>query len=478
MKNQPIQPIIKTMLVLALALLALVACAPPESIIDSGSAATTPGKEITLFVGPERVDCVGVGPQQCLRVKFSADGEWELFYDTIEGFTFEPGNEYQLLVKQTAVENPPADGSALRYELLEVVTQRPVTPATVVLDGTRWTLVGTGDPANLTPPVAGTEISAEFTPDAVTGSSGCNGYGASYVIDGNQITFDSSGFASTLMACEDAIMRQEDAFRAALQNVTAVSIDGDRLTLTHPDGVLVFEQTRTDSGELTLEGPVWQFNGFISGDVVESPVAGTDAAIEFVNGEITGTTGCNRFFGSYTVDGDRITFGPLGSTKMACPGPQMDQEMRLLEAFATAQSFTIHSDSLKIAHAGGELWFSTQAPAGSADGEPGTAYVDSIDLALLESFPLQASLTVRGNLADGCTELVGISQSMTDDNTIAVTLDVRRPADLMCTQALVPFEQSFALDILGLPAGEYTVTVDGLTTTFTLDVDNVAPTEG
>jgi inhibitor of cysteine peptidase len=43
----------------------------------------------------------------------------------------------------------------------------------------------------------------------------------------------------------------------------------------------------------------------------------------------------------------------------------------------------------------------------------------------------------------------------------------------MCTQALVPFEESIDLDVRGLPAGTYTVDVHGETATFTLDVDNV-----
>jgi hypothetical protein len=69
----------------------------------------------TLFVGPELVECVGVAPQQCMQVKEDADGEYGLFYNQIEGFTFEPGFEYELSVNVETIANPPADGSSLRY---------------------------------------------------------------------------------------------------------------------------------------------------------------------------------------------------------------------------------------------------------------------------------------------------------------------------------------------------------------------------
>ena len=77
----------------------------------------------TLFVGPEQVDCVGVAPQKCLLVKETPDADYTFFYDSIDGFEWEAGYEYELLVRVTEVENPPADGSSLRYELVEIVSK-------------------------------------------------------------------------------------------------------------------------------------------------------------------------------------------------------------------------------------------------------------------------------------------------------------------------------------------------------------------
>lgn len=79
----------------------------------------------TIFIDSHLVDCVGVGPQKCMLVRDNQYSEWSNFYDNIDGFTFVEGNTYQLSVKIINIENPPADASSLKYELLEIITKNP-----------------------------------------------------------------------------------------------------------------------------------------------------------------------------------------------------------------------------------------------------------------------------------------------------------------------------------------------------------------
>lgn len=102
----------------------------------------------------------------------------------------------------------------------------------------------------------------------------------------------------------------------------------------------------------------------------------------------------------------------------------------------------------------------------------GVAVVESVEVLLLESFPVQVRALVRGYLPDGCTTLGDWSVSREGD-TFKVTLLTTRPRDAMCTEALVPFETSIPLEALGLPAGTYGVEVNGAPAHFTLAVDNV-----
>ncbi len=78
----------------------------------------------TLFVNSNLVDCVGVAKQQCMLVKENLDDDWEFFYDAIEGFEFEQGFVYNLKIKVTEIENPPADASSLKYSLVEILEKQ------------------------------------------------------------------------------------------------------------------------------------------------------------------------------------------------------------------------------------------------------------------------------------------------------------------------------------------------------------------
>ena len=71
----------------------------------------------TFIVEPDWVDCVGLMPMKCLVV----NGEY--FYDQIDGFTYEEGYRYTLrvLVEPLPAQRVPADGSAVTYQLLELV---------------------------------------------------------------------------------------------------------------------------------------------------------------------------------------------------------------------------------------------------------------------------------------------------------------------------------------------------------------------
>ena len=103
----------------------------------------------------------------------------------------------------------------------------------------------------------------------------------------------------------------------------------------------------------------------------------------------------------------------------------------------------------------------------------GEAQVEHIEILILESMPMQVRVVATGNLPDGCTE-IDQATSRREGNVLFTTITTRRPADVACTEALVPFEESFSLDVEGLPAGVYTVNVNGVTGTFEFTVDNVS----
>lgn len=110
--------------------------------------------------------------------------------------------------------------------------------------------------------------------------------------------------------------------------------------------------------------------------------------------------------------------------------------------------------------------------------ETGLAVIDSMEVAILESFPVQVSVTLKGNLPDGCTSLGTIDQTYdAQSKTFTLTVPTNRPTGVFCTEALVPFQENVMLPVAGLAKGTYTVRANDQTTTFELQADNgPAPT--
>ena len=77
---------------------------------------------------------IAVGPVLTLLVQKGNEigtDNWTKFYSNIEGFNYEPGTIYNLSVKTEPINNPPADGSSIKYTLLEVKSTQEVNSETL-----------------------------------------------------------------------------------------------------------------------------------------------------------------------------------------------------------------------------------------------------------------------------------------------------------------------------------------------------------
>lgn len=59
------------------------------------------------------------------------------------------------------------------------------------------------------------------------------------------------------------------------------------------------------------------------------------------DGRAYGNAGCNHWFAPYTLDGDKLSFGAVGSTRKLCAPAVMEQEKRFLQALTTVQRWDI-----------------------------------------------------------------------------------------------------------------------------------------
>jgi heat shock protein HslJ len=94
-----------------------------------------------------------------------------------------------------------------------------------------------------------------------------------------------------------------------------------------------------------LPGTAWLLEDLGGSGVIDN----AQTTLAFADGgKISGRGACNRYFGTAEIAGDKIKFGKVGSTMMACPEAVMDQETRYFKALNNAERFSIEGPYLLI----------------------------------------------------------------------------------------------------------------------------------
>jgi heat shock protein HslJ len=95
-----------------------------------------------------------------------------------------------------------------------------------------------------------------------------------------------------------------------------------------------------------LSGTAWELMFYRKSSVI----AGTSTTVIFEGGQVHGSAGCNSYSGTYQVNGDQITIGPLVITEMACLEPDglMDQEVLFMEYMSTVRTIKFVDDQLQL----------------------------------------------------------------------------------------------------------------------------------
>jgi heat shock protein HslJ len=74
------------------------------------------------------------------------------------------------------------------------------------------------------------------------------------------------------------------------------------------------------------------------------------------------TVGCNRLRSHATIANAQITFGPVASTRMACPPPLPEIEGRLVAVLADVRTFKVDDGRLRLLDSQGNVLVHLQRP--------------------------------------------------------------------------------------------------------------------
>ena len=217
------------------------------------------------------------------------------------------------------------------------------------LDGTAWTLSALPG----MPVVPGATL--RFESGRIGGSDGCNTFRGPYASEGDSLRV-TGPLISTQRACPPALMAQADAVQTALTRVRAVRRAAGTLVLLDETGA---ELATYAEQSQEVAGTAWTVTGYNNGkQAVVSVLAGTTLTLDFgADGRVTGTAGCNRFTGTYTVTGTDVAIAGVAATRKICVEPEnvMEQEAAYLKALTMGTRARIDGSRLEIRTADGAL---------------------------------------------------------------------------------------------------------------------------
>ena len=103
----------------------------------------------------------------------------------------------------------------------------------------------------------------------------------------------------------------------------------------------------------SLEDKQWVLESYGDAGNLQGLIADTRITVEFDSSEgtLSGSAGCNSYFGSYELEGSKISLGEgIAATEMYCMEPEgvMDQERDYLDLLSDIEKYELEGSELTI----------------------------------------------------------------------------------------------------------------------------------
>ncbi len=180
--------------------------------------------------------------------------------------------------------------------------------------------------------------------------------------------------------------------------------------------------------------------------------------------DLTLPDACTELHHAVTIDGNRIRVEVWGEA----PSDQLCAQVLREETLVIPLGVVVNQDWV-VELNGEEIDVSSVAreEPGSGSHEYGYAMIEQVEVRVGDGRPRQVVVDIQGALPDACAELIESPEVTVDGATVTVTLEWQRPRGLMCAQVLRPFTTT--VDLGELEPGTYTLVVNDLETTFTVE---------
>ena len=215
--------------------------------ILSCSAGEGQGEKHVYWVNSSMASCIGRAPSKCLQVQQSDTMDplaWVSFRASIEGFEYEPGYFYKIVIRERkpGTVKPEEHAPSPAYTLVEILEKRPDMKFRI--NGT-WQLLKIREEAvpaqsdQITPPLLEIDVGEM----RYRGNDGCNNFNGGFVeITEQKIRFGIA--AATRKMCQD--MHIPDLLNSTLPEVFRWQIEDNILHLFDADGMELMQLIKSE----------------------------------------------------------------------------------------------------------------------------------------------------------------------------------------------------------------------------------------
>ncbi|MGK7940053.1 MAG: META domain-containing protein [Crocosphaera sp.] len=217
------------------------------------------------------------------------------------------------------------------------------------MDSSSWILVNYLDSnGEKSLPYSGHEPTLIFDSGKLRGYSGCNFFNASYTRK-NESQISINPGATTLRACGyQGLSEQERDYFKNLGEVTSYELNNNKIIFRDDEKEIRLVFAKNPPAK--LRGNLWQLQSYNNGrNALVSLIRDTKITMRISEaGKLTGSSGCNRYQGSWKENDGKITISPLATTRKMCNSPEdiMTQEANFIDAMNKVASYEIEQHTL------------------------------------------------------------------------------------------------------------------------------------
>ncbi|MCW4354454.1 META domain-containing protein [Hoyosella sp. YIM 151337] len=197
----------------------------------------------------------------------------------------------------------------------------------------------------------GGPLRLEFGEDSrIIANAGCNtASGTARLESGRIITGE---LAMTLIGCPPETAGADEWLGALFAAEPEWTLEDATLTLRTDNGQVTLVDRTVMDPDRALIGTEWVVDSLIERDAISTSTDLEEARPTLTideYGRATGNTGCNNFNATAEIEEDRIIFGPLATTRMAClPGRDEIERAVLQTLSSTTVSVSIEAATLTL----------------------------------------------------------------------------------------------------------------------------------